>query len=191
MRDNDETPTTPAPHLPLVRRRRTPVIVAAGVALLGAAVFSLAGVAAAQDSGSPSPTARADEERDRPFRDRMWQRLGPMGRHGPMMGGSTAGMAFGGIHAEATVPDGEGGYRTMLTQVGEVTAVSAGSITVRSEDGYRHTYAITDDTSVDAGRGGIGDVAVGHEVHLVAHVQDGTDTAVRIGDLTRMRQPLR
>ena len=40
------------------------------------------------------------------------------------------------------VPDGSGGYSTVLTQTGTVTAISPTSITVRSEDGYSQTYVI-------------------------------------------------
>lgn len=189
MSDNDPLlpPTPPAPRSPRPRRLLTPLALGAGAVLLGAAVFAVAGAATAQGTPSQSPTASADEDDTLPFRDRRWHRLGPMGGHGPMMGGGMLGMGAGGIHAEATVPDGDGGYRTMLTQVGEVTAVSADSVSVRSDDGYRHTYAVVDDTSVNSGRDGIADVAVGDDVHLVAYVQAGTDTVAHIADLTRMR----
>ena len=45
------------------------------------------------------------------------------------------------------MPDANGGYTTMLTQTGTVTAVSAASITVRSVDGYTQTYVIPPSTA--------------------------------------------
>ena len=46
------------------------------------------------------------------------------------------------LHGEFVMPDGAGRYTTELTQTGTVTAISATSITVRSEDGFRQTYVI-------------------------------------------------
>ena len=69
----------------------------------------------------------------------------PGGMHGP--GPDAAGATQ--LHGEFVVSDGSGGYATMLTQNGTVTAISATSITVRSDDGYTQTYA----TPSTAGRG--------------------------------------
>jgi hypothetical protein len=46
------------------------------------------------------------------------------------------------LHGEFVVPDGAGGYTTVLSQTGTVTAVASTSITVRSDDGYTQTYVI-------------------------------------------------
>ncbi|AGB24993.1 hypothetical protein Mycsm_04771 [Mycobacterium sp. JS623] len=46
------------------------------------------------------------------------------------------------LHGEFVVADGNGGYRTELTQTGAVTAISPTSITVRSQDGFSQTYVI-------------------------------------------------
>jgi hypothetical protein len=46
------------------------------------------------------------------------------------------------LHGEFVVPDGSGGYSTVLTQTGTITAISPTSITVRSADGYSQTYVI-------------------------------------------------
>ena len=54
------------------------------------------------------------------------------------------------LHGEFVVSDANGGYTTVFTQTGTVTAVSAASITVRSVDGYTQTYMIppiTDSTA--------------------------------------------
>jgi hypothetical protein len=46
------------------------------------------------------------------------------------------------LHGEFVVADGTGGYTTMLTQNGTVTAVSGNAITVRSADDYTQTYVL-------------------------------------------------
>ncbi len=75
---------------------------------------------------------------------------GPGGPAGPAPGGMAgpgphaAGAAP--LHGEFVVPDANGGYTTMLTQTGTVTAVSAASITVSSDDGYTQTYVIPPST---------------------------------------------
>jgi hypothetical protein len=50
------------------------------------------------------------------------------------------------LHGEFVAPDGSGGYSTVLTQTGTVTAISPTSITVRSEDGYSQSY-VTQNTA--------------------------------------------
>jgi hypothetical protein len=46
------------------------------------------------------------------------------------------------LHGEFVVRDGMGGYTTVLSQTGTVTASSPTSITVRSDDGYSQAYFI-------------------------------------------------
>jgi hypothetical protein len=46
------------------------------------------------------------------------------------------------LHGEFVVRDGMGGYATVLSQTGTVTASSPTSLTVRSDDGYSQTYVI-------------------------------------------------
>jgi hypothetical protein len=97
------------------------------------------------------------------------------GRAGGFGGGSTA-VA---LHGTAVVSDGNGGYSTELTQTGTVSAVSSSAITVKSEDGYSKTYAITSSTSVDNGSDKIGSVATGNTVRIVA---DAKASATAITD---------
>ncbi len=66
------------------------------------------------------------------------------------------------------VPDGSGGYRTVVMQRGAATKVSDTSITVRSDDGFEQTYAITADTAVGAGRQGVNGIAKGADVAVMA-----------------------
>jgi hypothetical protein len=61
-----------------------------------------------------------------------------IGMHGP---GPDSGGAIS-LHGEFVVPDRMGGYTTVLSQTGTVTAVSLTSLTVRSDDGFSQTYVI-------------------------------------------------
>ncbi len=67
-----------------------------------------------------------------------------------------------------------------------MTAVSKSSITVQSADQYRHTYAVTASTMVDAERDGIGSVAQGDQVQVLATKVNGSDTATNIVDTTKI-----
>jgi hypothetical protein len=90
----------------------------------------------------------------------------------------------GALHGEFVVPKDGGGYQTVATQRGEVTAVSKDSITVKSADGYSRTYTLTADTLVNAARDGIGDVKTGNTVTVTAVVTDGKATASSVSDGT-------
>lgn len=125
---------------------------------------------AAPDAGAPAPPP------DKPFFG------GHHGPKGPGMG------LHGGIHGEFTTRAPGGGYQTIATQHGEVTAVSASSLTVKSEDGFSRTYAVDDNTLVNAGNEGIADVKVGDTVHVMAIVTDGKASAVDVHDGTRIRE---
>jgi hypothetical protein len=46
------------------------------------------------------------------------------------------------LHGEFVTRDDVGGYRTVLVQVGTITAISPRSITIRSADSYTRTYLI-------------------------------------------------
>jgi hypothetical protein len=78
-----------------------------------------------------------------------------MGMHGPPQGprpdgagaahdsgASAAADPAAALHGEFVVSDGKGGYATMLSQTGTVTAVDTTSVTARSADGYVQTYVI-------------------------------------------------
>ncbi|MFC9688764.1 hypothetical protein ACFTSF_09510 [Kribbella sp. NPDC056951] len=90
----------------------------------------------------------------------------------------------GALHGEFVVKKDGGGYQTVATQRGEVTAVSKDSITVKSEDGFSRTYTLTEDTLVNAARDGIGDVKTGNTVNVSALVVDGKATATSLSDGT-------
>ena len=121
---------------------------------------------------SASPSTGADTAKPGPGH-------GGRGRHGfgPMDGG-------GALHGEFVVKKKGGGYQTVATQRGEVTAVSQESLTLKSADGYSRTYTLTEDTLVNAARDGIDDVKTGNTVSVLAVVADGKATASSVDDGT-------
>lgn len=108
----------------------------------------------------------------------------PKNGPGPGGRGHHGGPGGMGIHGEFVTAAPGGGYQTIATQRGEVTAVSATSVTVKSEDGYSRTYVVDDNTSVNAGNEGIGDVKTGDDVHVLAIVANGKANAVELRDAT-------
>lgn len=93
---------------------------------------------------------------------------GPPGWGGP--GGSQRT-----VHGENVVSDGEGGFTTELTQTGDVTAASATSVTVRSQDGYSRTYVLDADTRKPPQPLNNGD-----QVSIRATERDGSATATAV-----------
>lgn len=94
--------------------------------------------------------------------------------------GPAFGPGFGGIHSEVTVESPEGKYQTTATQLGKVVSVSPTSITLESDDGYKRTYAVSENTLVTAGRDGIGNLKNGDSVQLTAEVVGSEARAVQI-----------
>jgi hypothetical protein len=95
---------------------------------------------------------------------------------------------FGALHGQFVIGKSGGGYQTIDVQTGQVTAVSSTSITLKSSDGFTHTYVITSSTLVDAQRDGIGSVKVGNQASVQATVSGSTATAVSLEDLTLLQQ---
>ena len=156
-----------------------------GLGAVGAVLFAgglvigviLAGlnVAGAQTSASPSPSAGSHAP--------AFPRFGHFGH-----GFGHFGLGFGAIHGEFTVTAPGGGYETLATQRGTVTAVSSSSITLKSADGFTRSYAIGANTLVVAGNNGIADVKSGDTVRILAVVNGGTANAVDLVDATRVQQ---
>jgi hypothetical protein len=146
----------------------------AGTVAAVAATTAAGGVAWATTGADPTPTPSASPSAsakpDHP-------KGGGPGRHGEF------GM-MGALHGEFVVEKDGGGYQTVATQRGEVTAVSKDSITVKSADGYSKTYLITADTLVNATRDGIDSVKTGNQVSISAIVADGKATAASVDDGT-------
>jgi hypothetical protein len=162
----------------------TPVrsrLIAASVLVAGLAAGAT-GVALADNtpnattSPTPSASPSAGEKGDgtRPGKPKGH---GTGGRHGPGMFGARAP-----LHGEFVVPQADGGFQTMVVQRGEVTAVSKTEITVRSDDDFTTTYAVTAATLVNAARDGITSIKKGATVNIVATKAGDKATAIRIGD---------
>ncbi|MFL6075008.1 MAG: hypothetical protein ACJ73S_16540 [Mycobacteriales bacterium] len=161
------------------RRHRwgRPIVLIASVTALAAVGVGVA-YAAADPSGSPSPSPTESAK------------AAPGGPHGHLGGGprfAPWGGPGGALHGEFVVPKSGGGYQTVDTQHGKVTAVSKDSITVRSDDGYSKSYAVTSDTMVNADRDGISAVKNGDDVAVTATVSGGKATATTIVDLTQAK----
>lgn len=181
---------TPAPEPPRRRRNTRAWILGGGLAVAVAGAVSVASIASAQTpspSASPSappsaaakPSAAAPKAPGRPGRmpDFGGKAL-PFGPGGP----------GGALHGEYTTIKPGGGYQTIDVQQGQVTAVSTGSITVKSDDGFSKSYTVTESTLVDAQRDGIGSVKVGDTVSVQATVSGSTATATDITDRSQVRQ---
>ncbi|KDN22852.1 hypothetical protein [Amycolatopsis rifamycinica] len=94
---------------------------------------------------------------------------GPGGPTGGMPGGS--GPA---LHGEYVASDGNGAYVTKIMQTGEVTELSATSLTAKSEDGFSKTYTITSEQATG--------LAAGDTVTVVATESGSTATATSVTD---------
>ena len=174
MEESMSTPPIPAPPQPVdhgSRRRRFGI---------GAAIFAtglVAGVIVASVTGagaaSPSPSSSASS--NLPHK---------MFGHGFF---GHDGFGFGAIHGQFTTPAPNGGYQTIDTQLGTVTAVSSSSISVKSADGFTATYSVDTNTLVNAGRDGISSVKTGDTVHVVAVVSGGKASAVDVFDVTNVQ----
>ena len=153
------------------RIRRGIVIGALAVGLAGAggaAVWASAGpspVVTASDSGSASAPAKP----------------GGQGlKHGLKLG-----LMRGGLHGEVTVKRDDGSFATFLTQRGTVTEATDTKLTVRSEDGYEHSYTLNAETRIrakdqkDKTLAG-SDLAVGDEVAVRALRSGGEDVAEHV-----------
>ena len=146
----------------------TALLAGAGVAMAATSGSPASGTAAASPAGgtvaTPSPSAR------------------PAFPHQGRPGGFGFGGPFGAVHGQFVVPKSGGGYQTIDTQRGSVTAVSPTSITVKSADGFSKTYQVVSSTNVDAQRDGISTVKAGHQVAVTATVSGSTVTASSILD---------
>jgi hypothetical protein len=165
------------------RRIGRPLVITGVVALV---VGAGAGVAAAV-TGSSSPSQSASS----PPNAAPAPTASPGHRfHGPGFGGRFFGGGagpLGAVHGQFVVPKQGGGYQTIDTQRGQVTAVSTSAITIKSSDGYAKTYAVTSSTIVDARRDGIGSVKVGDQATVTATASGATATAANITDLSNLQ----
>ncbi|MGT2463931.1 DUF5666 domain-containing protein [Sinomonas atrocyanea] len=148
------------------RTRRALVIGALGVALVGG------GGAAVWAASTPSPSPSAPSQGSHPS---------------PLKGGHGQGlMARGGLHGEVTVKRADGTYVTLVGQRGTVTEVTGTKLTVKSEDGYTHSYVLDGSTKFRSASDPKGpalkasDLKVGDEVAVRAQRNGSDDTATAV-----------
>lgn len=176
-------------------KTRIAAIVAA--ATLGAGAFTGATMALAADD-APSPSPSAGQQGNGPSGERGQQGNGHQGERGAKGhgeqgergghgGAGQRGPREGGpghmLHSEGVVEDADGNFITVRMQEGEVTAVTATSLSVKSADGYTSTYVLNDETVVERDRE---DAApkVGDTVHVRATVDGATATAEHVHALS-------
>jgi hypothetical protein len=179
-------------------RTRRPVVIAGitVVGLLGGAGAALATTGSGTPSTAPSAVAATPSPGTGPaagaphrmFGHRFRGFGGPGFFAGPAGPGFAGAGGLGALHGQFVIAKPGGGYQTVDIQSGAVTGVSATSITLRSSDGYSHSYALTSSTLVDAQRNGISSVKVGNQVSLTATVSGGTATAMSVLDRTLVQQ---
>ena len=171
-----EAPGSPAP------RRENRRLLAAG-AVAGGLLLGAFGVAAAQTDPAPPTTATTRPAASAPAPGPDDPRRAGRGlkRRGP---GHRGMGKMGGVVRGETVTRNGSGFRTIATQTGTVTEVSPSSVTVRSDDGFLRRYAVDENTMVNAGRDGIGDVRQGDTVRVRAVVNGDTAHAMHIDDTT-------
>ncbi|HEX5496519.1 MAG TPA: hypothetical protein VFX70_18305 [Mycobacteriales bacterium] len=83
------------------------------------------------------------------------------------------------MHGEVVVRGKDGQPATVDVQRGKVTAVSASSISVRSDDGFTATYSVTSTTRVRINEKGAtsAQISDGDTAVVTAHKSGGTSTA--------------
>ncbi|KQC38804.1 hypothetical protein [Frankia sp. ACN1ag] len=92
-------------------------------------------------------------------------------------------LAERGLHGEATIKTAKG-FQVVDGQRGKVTAISATSISVTSEDGYAASYVIDGDTRfrADGKSAKVTDIRQGATVTVRATVAGNTRTATAVAD---------
>jgi hypothetical protein len=162
---------------------------AAGLAVIlgtggGVAVTYSATSGAAASPAPAAATARAGSSYQR---STAAHPSGARWRSGPGEAHGAAGQGpMGSIHGTFTVELANGTFETIATQVGTAAAVTSGSITVQSADGFSQTYDLTSATKV-LGSGQAVAVKAGDTVSLQALVSGTALTAQRVVDLTQLR----
>ncbi len=104
-------------------------------------------------------------------------------RHADARPGHRRGGVGGGIHGEFVVPGASGSFRTVAVQRGDVTKVSAESITVGSADGFSRAYTVTAATVVNTTREGFASLTAGDQVRITAMKKDDRFEATHVSDM--------
>lgn len=198
---SEQPPTTPSEQLAQSPRRGRRSLAVAGlttalvVGTVGTAAFvsgrgdgsddvrltSAQAAAFGEQPGAGPSTGPGAGQGEAPGPDHDGWGKGPGGRHGGPGGFGLMGPR-GALHGELVVPQRDGtGTQTVVVQTGEVTAVSAKSLSLKSTDGYTATYVITSTTRVGARSGAITSLKKGDTVSVLATKSGSTLTAVMVG----------
>ena len=196
-------------------RAKTISITVGSLAVGAILATGITGIAAAAN-GSPSPspstsTHTAPQQGHGGSLRSAPDGLGRHGGHGGGLGGPRGGMLGGpggqALHGEFVVKAADGTISTVRMIRGAVTAVDASSITVKADDGYSSTFAVTSTTDIhvgapighgpnDQGAAGTGtqpvtpaastiaDVKVGDVADVEGSVSGSTATATEIRSMT-------
>lgn len=172
-------------------RRRLPRAVIIGGLATGLAL-SGAGIAYAASSSSSGGSSPATEAASAPTSTvPPATPKGPGRDHPGGFGFKGGGLGFPGLggrilYGQATIQQPDGTTKTVEYQSGTVAEVSGSSITVDTGS-YSHTYKVDSSTVVDSQAAGISTVAKGDQVQLLATPKSGSDTAVNIVDVTKIK----
>lgn len=149
---------------------RTAALVGAGLV----AGLVLAGLTTA-DAQTPTPTPNASaSEEPRKAGHLKHDKHDKEGRHGARGHGRIGKLGVGVQHGEFVLRERDGTFRTMAVQRGVATAISATSVTVKSEDGFSRTYARDEETKVAE------DLKAGDVVRVLAVVENGRALALHV-----------
>jgi hypothetical protein len=104
---------------------------------------------------------------------------------GNFQGGAAGGIAAlrGALHGDFVVADTTGAYVNERLQTGDVTAISATSISLTSKDGYKQTYTLDGSTQKTA------DPKTGESVTVIAKITGDTAAATSVTSGTAAQRP--
>lgn len=164
------------------RHRAKIAVVGAVVAAAVASAGITAGIMASGDDSASTAAATAPGAQDSTGQGQQQQQQQQQQQGGTSSGSGSALTGSTALHGEYVVSDGNGSYLTVIAQVGTVSAVSADSITVKSDDGFSKTYEIADATTVNGGQSEVSAVENDHTVQVVATTENDKATATAIVD---------
>lgn len=121
-------------------------ILAGGVALALAGAGTAITWAAADSPPSPSPSQSAPGQEGKPDNGKPDKHT--TDKHKADKGNRDKAQRPQHLHSESAVKKADGTFETELVQHGTVEAVSASSITVKSEDGFTQTYTVNTETRI-------------------------------------------
>ena len=157
----------------------------AAAALTGAAVATAATVTAKNSTQHSQDDHKADQKGERrgPGDGDHGPGMGPgpgMGDHGPGDHGPRGEL----LHGQMVIEEPDGTIVTEQMQEGEVTAVSATSISLKSTDGFTATYVINADTELERDHADGTAAQVGDIAHVRGTVDGSTVTAEDVDALS-------